>query len=66
MARHQDRTWYVLPTPRRMTWRYNEENSTPVTVLAFSFEDNFAYWLTTNSVVIAGFELTDIGEKRDA
>lgn len=62
MSRLQDRTWYVLPAPRKMIWRYNDENSTPVTVLAFSFEDDFPYWLTANSVVIAGFELRDGGE----
>ena len=65
MARHQDRTWYVLPTPRRMTWRCNGESIT-VTVMAFSFQDDVAYWLTFNSTVISGHELTDAGEKRDA
>ena len=61
MARHQDRTWYVLPAPRKMVWHY-DGNSIPVTVLAFSFEEDSAYWLTANSVVIAGVELRDGGE----
>ena len=61
MSRLQDRTWYVLPAPRKMVWRYKEE-SIPVTVLAFSFQDDSPYWLTTNSVVIAGVELRDGGE----
>ena len=62
MSQFAHRTWYVLPAPRKMKWRYKEnEEEIPVTVLAFSFEDNFPYWLTTNSVVIAGFELRDVG-----
>jgi len=61
MSRLQDRTWYVLPAPRKMVWRYKEE-SIPVTVLAFCFQDDFPYWLTANSVVIAGAELRDGGE----
>jgi hypothetical protein len=48
-----------------MTWRYNGESIT-VTVMAFSFQDDVAYWLTFNSTVISGYELTDAGEKRDA
>ena len=64
MSRHQDRTWYVLPTPRRMTWRYNGESIT-VTVMAFSFQDDVAYWLTFNSTVISGYELTDAGENKE-
>lgn len=64
MARHQDRTWYVLPAPRRMTWRYQGEAIT-VTVMAFSFQDDVAYWLTFNSTVISGYELTDAGENKE-
>ena len=62
MSRLQDRTWYVLPAARKMVWRYNDENSIPVTVLAFCFQEDSAYWLTANSVVIAGVELRDNGE----
>jgi len=58
MSRLQDRTWYVLPAPRKMVWRF-DGNSIPVTVLAFCFQDDFPYWLTANSVVIAGVELRD-------
>ena len=41
----------------------NDGNLIPVTVLAFSFEEDSAYWLTANSVVIAGVELRDGGEQ---
>ena len=61
MSRLQDRTWYVLPTPRKMIWRYNCEDIA-VTVIAFSFDGDMTEWLTVNSVVIAGVELRDGGE----
>ena len=61
MSRLQDRTWYVLPAPRKMIWRYNGEDIA-VTVIAFSFDGDMTEWLTVNSVVIAGVELRDAGE----
>ena len=58
MARHQDRQWYVLPAPRRMTWTCRDQKI-PVIVLAFSFQDDVPYWLTANSVIISGLELNN-------
>ena len=52
MARHQDRTWYVLPTVQNMTWTPYEDCSIAIQVLAFSFEGDTPIWLTVNGVVI--------------
>jgi len=59
MARHQDRHWYVLPTPRRMMWTPYEDTEINIMVIAFAFEGDTPVWLTTNGVVVDGSEAED-------
>lgn len=56
MARHQDRTWFVLPEARRAIWKINEHRI-DVIVVAFAFDGDQPIWLTINSTVIQGIEL---------
>ena len=59
--RHSERTWYVLPKPRRMMWRL-DDRTIEVTVMAFSFDDDTPVWLTTNSNLVSGSELMDCAQ----
>jgi len=61
MARHADRTWYVLPAPRKMLWRPYEDTEIEIEAIAFGFDGDIVLWLTANGTVVEGTE----AENRD-
>ena len=56
MARHQDRQWYVLPAPRRMSWK-TYQNEIPIEVIAFAFDGDAMLYVTVHGTVIEACEV---------
>jgi len=59
MARHQDRTWNVLPTTRKMLWTFDDQTHIHIEVVAFAFDGDNVLWLTVNGTVVDGRESTN-------
>jgi len=56
MARYQDRTWYVLPAPRRMIWT-THQTEIPIEVIAFAFDGDAMLYVTVHGTVVEACEV---------
>jgi hypothetical protein len=56
MARHQDRTWNVMPAPRRMIWK-THGHEIPIEVMAFAFDGDQMVYVTVHGTVVNANEV---------